>query len=237
MMIKFAVCGDDQKDLNKLCKIIYEYSDINNSYISVDSFSSVKKLLLSNKNYDCYIMDVVIENEFSGITLSKQIKNANPDVKIIIISSNIVFAKDAVNIHADYFILKPIERSEVFSALDNSLSEFSDSIITIIDNQNVKRNLPLAKIVYIETYKRITRISLTENKFVIAKVTIAKWEEKLNHNLFVRCHRGLIVNVKHIKAINGEEIYLNDQRFVYASRRCKDDVRNKFYSYMDRKFI
>lgn len=89
---------------------------INNEIKNVDCYESGKDLLQSDKSYDLYLIDVVLENEF-GRNIVMQVRRNNINASIVVVSSltNTKTLASILNSGADDYIRKPVQE-EIFIA-------------------------------------------------------------------------------------------------------------------------
>ncbi|OAA90444.1 response regulator [Clostridium ljungdahlii] len=118
---KIAIIDDSSFDC-LIEKDLFKKYNINN----VDSYKSSKDLLKSNKKYDIYLVDIILENEF-GQNLIRDIRKANLKASIIAVTSlsNPKTLAAILNCGADDFITKPINEQLFISKLKSNIKTYA----------------------------------------------------------------------------------------------------------------
>jgi DNA-binding NarL/FixJ family response regulator len=92
----------------------------------VATFQSSKELFneLKSNKFDIILIDIKLKNE-NGLDICKKVKNLNPNIKTLIISSyhNDAFIINAYNFEADGFLFKDAELVDIRKAIDTIIIE------------------------------------------------------------------------------------------------------------------
>lgn len=112
---------DDNKFDRTFIKDIFSKNDIKN----VDFYSSGKALLESNKKYDLYLIDIVLEKEF-GKNIILRLRRDNIDASIIVVSSltNTKTLSSMLNAGANDYIRKPIQEDIFIAKLKSNIRTY-----------------------------------------------------------------------------------------------------------------
>jgi DNA-binding LytR/AlgR family response regulator len=87
--------------------------------------------------------------------------------------------------------------------------------------------LKVGDILYIETYGRNLRAYTGENEYEFVG-SIGAEERKLRDFGFLRCHKGYLVNMKHIAGVNKNDFVLTTGAVIPISRQMKNEALNRF---------
>lgn len=89
---------------------------------NVDYYNSGKELFNSNKKYDMYLIDMVLENEF-GKTLIRQIRrnNINSSIIAVTVLDNNKTLSNILNCGADDIINKPLDEKLFIAKLKSNI--------------------------------------------------------------------------------------------------------------------
>ena len=102
---------DDDPDMVYILKLGFE----NNGFL-VDAFTNPKEALRrfkSNSKDFCLVLSDFRMHELSGIELAKEVKEINPDVKVILLTAFEIMDKVSLLLHVDGFIRKPVGIKEL----------------------------------------------------------------------------------------------------------------------------
>ncbi|KUO62163.1 hypothetical protein APF79_04115 [bacterium BRH_c32] len=147
---------------------------------------------------------------------------------------------------ADDYIFKPFKMKELLSAVrtrlnkhnviiednfskTNSESEDSESY-QLLDKLLIRINgrhifITIEDIVFIKADNQYTNLMTTSGKTFLMRRAIATWEEQLPENIFLRIHRGTIINmnmINKIEKIGGGRMSIRlkdiDEEFIISKR-------------------
>ena len=140
---------------------------------------------------------------------------------IIFTTAHDQYALRAFEIHAVDYLLKPFTRERLSSAVDRARKEImlgnqqvaGDSPTGRIGNRYTNRIvfksrgrivfLRVSDIRWIGAEENYVRIS-TQSETHLLRETMARLEEKLDPDMFLRIHRSSIVNLQHVKEVRTE---------------------------------
>jgi two-component system LytT family response regulator len=138
---------------------------------------------------------------------------------IIFTTAHDQYALRAFEIHAVDYLLKPFTRERLSSAVERARKEIllanqpSNSSIGPNGHRYTNRIvfksrgriifLPVSDIRWISAEENYVRIS-TQNETHLLRETMARLEEKLDPEMFLRVHRSSIVNLQHVKEVRTE---------------------------------
>lgn len=151
------------------------------------------------------------------------------------------YAMDALNNHAAYYLMKPINIDELIKAVDyvkeirlkeNALEDRVlkpklnkvDGKITL-PQQDGFQILNVSDILYCKADDNYTEIYLENKKIVVSK-TLKYFEEALSDFAFARIHKSYLVNVneviKYRKGKGGSVIVSNGKELLVSASKKKD---------------
>jgi two-component system LytT family response regulator len=138
---------------------------------------------------------------------------------IIFTTAHDQYALRAFEIHAVDYLLKPFTRERLSSAVERARKEIllanqpSNSAVGQNGHHYTNRIvfksrgrivfLPVSDIRWISAEENYVRIS-TQNETHLLRETMARLEEKLDPEMFLRVHRSSIVNLQHVKEVRTE---------------------------------
>ena len=144
--------------------------------------------------------------------------------------------QEGYDVSALQFILKPIQKDKLFSALNRAEERLVKLRKTlIIDTEAGNRKILLNDIFFLEAFGHTTAVN-TENKQYIVPQSIGSIEKLLDDS-FVRCHRSYIAGIRHIRRIFKTEIELENGKSINLSRRLYKNVNQAFIKYYKREAL
>ncbi|OQD43775.1 DNA-binding response regulator [Croceivirga radicis] len=160
--------------------------------------------------------------------------------EVIFVTAYNNYALDALNNHAAYYLMKPINIDELIKAVEYVAAikikegELTGKVLKssfaktegkiTIPQQDGFQVLDVSEIYFCKADDNYTEIYLKERKIVVSK-TLKYFEEALADFPFVRIHKSYLVNlneiVKYVKGKGGSVILTNDKELsVSASKKA-----------------
>ncbi|MBC6997115.1 LytTR family DNA-binding domain-containing protein [Cytophaga sp. FL35] len=151
------------------------------------------------------------------------------------------YAKDALNHHAAYYIMKPINIDELIKAVEyvqevrQKESSLADAVLRpktkalngkiTLPQQDGFEVLNVADILYCKADDNYTEIYLEKKKILVSK-TLKYFEEALESYDFARIHKSYLVNVnevvKYRKGKGGSVVISNGKELLVSASKKKD---------------
>ncbi len=240
--MRIAICDDTQCDLDNLQAIINNFSKQNNIKIDVEAYNNPEKLInkikyFSKNEYDFYILDVVMQ--LNGIDVASTIREYEKETPIIFATSSKEYAVDAFRVRAFDYILKPLDKNQVFECLQRVteyINKTPKSICSIKTMDHALITLDIKNITYIESNDRRMFIHLFNKEVVTSTSLRTKFLDSIPFNFedfnFICCHNSFIVNMNYIKAINDTSFILKNNEVVPISKRMFTKVKDKYIKYL-----
>ena len=185
--------------------------------------------ILMKENIDLIFLDVEMP-KMNGWELIKIIPEPKP--QIILITSNIGYAKEAFDFNVTDFILKPITHERFLKAVSKAkkiadtgnASAFSDHDI-FVRTGSILVKLNTRDIIFIEALADYAIINTASDKYTIHS-TMKGMETKLPSSLFMRVHNSFIVRLDKISNIDQNLIVINE-KLIPISRANKSALMNR----------
>lgn len=120
-----AICVDDDEMILELTVSFMEESEL---FDEVSGFSRAEDAIdyLKNNRVSMALLDVDMP-VIGGMELASRIKEIDSNISIIFLTGYAEYALDAFKVHADGYLLKPIEKEKLFEELKYVLSNKKES--------------------------------------------------------------------------------------------------------------
>jgi len=196
------------------------------------------KTLVEKHSLDLVFLDV--EMPFgTGFDLLEQLPNRT--FETVFVTAYNQYAIDALNSHAAYYLMKPINIDELIKAVDyvteirTKEDALEDRVLTpklnkvdgkiTLPQQDGFQILNVADILYCKADDNYTEIYL-ENKKILVSKTLKYFEEALTKFAFARIHKSYLVNVnevvKYRKGKGGSVVVSNGKELLVSASKKKD---------------
>ena len=238
-MIYISICDDREEDILTLKKYVRYYLKQMNLKFKLDCFLSGKDLLLSARTYDIYFLDIEMEEDINGISLGKIIKEKNITAKIIYVTGYNDYYRDAFQIHAYMYLVKPIKPSEIKTTLEdcinyiNNRNDSKDIMVFNIGGESVQ--IDTLKIIYFEARDRKIRI-VTESGEIYIRGTLKNILQEVKQYHFGMPHNAYIVNFIYIQKIEGYNLKMKNNDIVTVSQKKMVEFKNEYFEFLQQAF-
>lgn len=206
--IKFAICDDNNTDIEYVAELVNEWSKANNCFIGIDKFISAESFLFQyaeKKDYDCLLLDIEM-GEMDGVSMAKQIRKENESIQIIFITGYSEYIWEGYEVAALHYLMKPINKEKLFAVLDRAREKISknERVLNLEQSGEVVR-LPLFEIKYLEV--RQNYVTYHAKQEYTMKVSLSDAQKELDERFF-RIGRSYIINLAYVRKITKTDVYL-----------------------------
>ena len=225
--MNIAIVDDDRTETDAITGIIKEYAQRCGEKITIRTYPCGEEFVDDYRPYyyTAVFMDIYME-KMDGIETAARIRSADSNVAIIFLTSSNTHMPDAFMVHAFDYIPKPAKSDRIFKALNDLLHRSADHNMAGFDFScnGTDVLLPLSDIVSIRTGRRnYLEITDIQGSKYETRMTLEAAQESLDDARFLMIIRGVLVNMEHIRTIEGEYCYLdNNERLTLNIKKSKE---------------
>ncbi|VEU79866.1 LytR/AlgR family response regulator transcription factor [Haploplasma axanthum] len=237
-MVSIALCDDEKIFLSHYEDKIKSLSQKLKINLEIIKFTSGESLLFYLEDYptqfDIIYLDILM-NTTNGIDIGMKIKEINPSIQIIFLTSSESYVYDAFSVSPVNYLIKDRDSKkfdEVFKLAIKNVNESFDKDVFIHETRAKKLIIPYTDIVYFEVYKRIIIIHLKNRETIQIYKALNELEFELEKKKFVRAHRSYLVNMQYIKNITNQSVNLKTEEEVPLGRKYITIVRESLNDYL-----
>ncbi len=234
IQLKLAICDDDILCCEQLLSIVTEYITQNGRDISASVYHNAVDLaedVLRFGGFDIYLLDIIMP-EIDGIKLGMELRQHDPEGKILYLSSSQEYAIDSFKARPFDYILKPIQKDRIFAALDDAVDSIVNrrkkSLIVKCRENNIR--LTFDSIMYVELINRKIAYYTAGGNVIQGnsiRTTFAKSiQELLEDGRFVLCGSSLAVNLYYITMVDNDTLFFKNGGKLYIGKRSCRDLRS-----------
>ncbi len=228
-MKKIAVCDDDPKMLSAM----KEYLNSVKQIFHIDFFASGEALIKAALPYDIIFLDIDMKG-MSGIDTARKIRTYSKKAKIIYVTAYEDYRDYAFSVHAFGYLLKPVSKESILKvlleALDYAKEEAAGPKLRFQTEEGIQELLT-KDICYFEYQNRKIRIVTKKNVFHIHE-GIGTLGERLAEMGFASPHKSFVVNLAHVKAIQGYELIMANGDCLPLSQKRSPQFRQILTRYL-----
>lgn len=230
-----AICDDDKSSAELLSGIINEYSEKFDKHLYLNPAVLLADLK-SGKKFDLFILDIVMP-ELSGLELAREIRRIDENCIIIFLTGSDEFCKDAFDVEALQYLIKPINRDMLFHSLDRALryiSRIDDDTLPIETKSGihvVRKN----RIVYAEAFRHIITFHFSDGSSIEtlnSSLSLEKLAEMLCSQNFCTPHRSYIVNFSFVDYLHKLRLTMITGAVIPIPQKQFSKVRKQYSDYL-----
>lgn len=234
--MRFAICDDEAEHI----KILQAHFDARPA-LSIESepYDSGEALLAAYTNgarYDALFIDMEMPG-LNGIDTANAIREIDEQVIIIFVTSHTRYMKQAFG----HNVLDFVEKSQLDTDLPHAIDTVARELarrrlsLSIADNKKTV-HLYYDEIFYIESVAHYLEFH-TKDTVYRSRSSLSQLETSLTPDIFARAHKGFLVNLEHVRAVNAEDITLRDKDMpsIPLGEKYKADFRQAWQRYLERK--
>lgn len=231
--MRIAICDDCKDDIKHLTNLINKYSLLNALNVEIMQYECEESLFkdLKKDYFKIVFLDIYIDKSL-GIDVAKKIREIDNNCLIIFTTISPNYALDAYSVHAIDYLLKPIDFDVFENALNRCVNFFSDSFkfIQVLSNRLMIK-IPQKNIIFIEVFNKYCLIHTTDG-VIKTYMSLSKLETLIDSNVFLRCHKSYMINMKHIEEILENDFLLKNNTKIPISQDKKLIFKQEYIDYL-----
>ncbi|MEG1594201.1 MAG: LytTR family DNA-binding domain-containing protein [Oscillibacter sp.] len=235
--MRIAICDDDSLELARVASLLDSYREARDLQLTYQRYCSAAELLSNMKScqYDLLLLDILMPG-FTGIEAAREVRGFDKGVKIIFLSSSPEFALDSYTVKARDYMLKPVSRDKLFSALDSVLAEDQEVLEGLaVKTQSGMARILFTKLAFVEVRNKRLYFHLSDGSVREVYGALSDYEEKLvSRPEFCKVHRAFVVNFWQMRELTPGSFITHTGAVVPISRLLYSQARQ---AYMHHLFV
>ena len=238
-MLRFAVCDDEKNQRDKTVSLLDAYfrsrPGLDGQVESFESGDALLRRAADAGGFDLYILDILMP-ELNGIETGRRLRNLDNGGEILYLTTSNDFAADSYDVHAFYYLLKPVDQKKLFSVLDGAVEQLNRrrSSAVVVNTAAGPRRLLLERIRYVERVGRHMCYYCTDgtvNSQTIREPFREMAAALLADPRFYLCGASFVLNFQHVTGVSGQQALLDNGQTVARPRSAAMDFKKAWGSY------
>lgn len=233
--LRIAICEDIDEEMDQLIQLIQASLTAQARAYSISRFQSGNALLAHYRpgQFDIVFIDMYLGDAL-GIEVARRIRENGDDCNLIFATQSPDFALDSYAVQASHYLIKPVTRADIEEVWRRCLSPLGqdENYITLMIGRKPK-DILLTDILFIEADNKRCLIH-TLSGTLSTRVPIDQLEYMLATPAFCRCHRGYLVNFKHVARIEKDFIMSNGDT-AYIRQSDLPALRRLYQNYLQQQ--
>lgn len=231
IVMEIFIVDDCRNDRNDLIKILQKLLRITNTPAHIKVQNGIGSLFSNIHKCDLLFLDMVL-GSINGLDIGYEIKKIHPECRIVIITSFDQYSKQGYKIHADRFLSKPFNETEVLTELSGLFEEYFRNLRCIKDSNLHPSKIFVKDILYVEAINKRTRLHMTNGKEIPTPYTLKHWISELENSGFCRSHKSFLINLNYVSEATNTDVVLYSDELVPLSRNFKKDFERSHLDYL-----
>lgn len=237
-MLRIAICDDMDAELRHIVALTKEYLTERGMSVELREFCHPDALLTAceKESFHIFLLDMVMPM-VSGLELGREIRRSSTDAQIIYITTEPSFAMDAYAVNPLHYLIKPVDKVKLFSALDLAAEkvDYGKETAVTVKTKNGLRTISTDKIALCEYKCHAVIYTLINNERVQTTTISCSFAEHISPLLqdkrFIQPHVAYVVNMSIVERLDKGGFTLKSGTLVPVSGKQYTAVRNAYMSY------
>ena len=230
--MKIVVCEDEAKYSDHLIGYINEWAKEKNVAAEIFAHETAEKFLYEwddSEDYDMIFLDIKM-GSMTGMELAGIIRRSNKDIAIVFTTSMKEYAIKGYSVDAMQYILKPVSAEDCFACLDRVYHSDRNQKYFLFNDLEKTFRIPHRDIIYIEMFSHNATVVTGKEDYTFRK-TITQILAELDDDLFVKCHKSYIINIRHLEAVSKITAFMSNGSEIPLSKNVAKEINDRFYKY------
>lgn len=228
--MRIAICDDCMKDAALLKRFLGGHE----ASVYLDAESLLADMKDKNIKFDLYLLDIFMGNAMDGnamdgIELAKRLRGTQEDAAICFVSTSNDFYREAYDLYAMQYLLKPVQEAEVkklLAKVAKSIAVNREQKLSV-SSRGQTSSIPYTKILYISSREHTLTICCTDGTVQECKGKLNELALEVCGDTFMRCHQSFIVNMNHVDNLSGMDLIVAGEQ-IPVSRRYYAEVKRRY---------
>ncbi|WP_099466845.1 LytR/AlgR family response regulator transcription factor [Konateibacter massiliensis] len=233
--MRIAIVEDERSYQEQMIKYLTDFEQEYDTVIRPQVFSDGDEIVEAyengNNQWSIIFLDIKMKNK-NGIETAREIRKRDNDVVIIFITSLMQYAIKGYEVDALDFVLKPISYGQFALKMKkalNSVKKRESRFLVLFKGQRMDK-VSTDDIRYIEVQNHYLHIVTKAHTYKM-RGTMQEIEKELSNLPFARCSNAYLVNLKHVKQVTKDTVYLADTE-LSITRTKKAGFLQQFSDYL-----
>lgn len=232
--MRILICDDDSLIIEQLQKYIKGFFDRNHIKCpEIACFSNGASLLSDTGDKDILFLDIEMPG-MNGIYVGNELKKANSNIIIFIITSYSEYLDEAMRFHVFRYLSKPLDKQRLYANMKDAVDLYNNITIKIpIETRQGIYTLPTSSIIFIEAHGRKVIVHTNQRDFESVH-NMQYWLNILPKNCFFQTHRSFIINFEYVTDFDHSLIHMANSQFdAYLTKRKYSGFKEAYLLYLE----
>lgn len=237
MKYRIAICDDDRNYAKQIENFISLFCNDKSIKVTIKLYTESDKLMYSIEKrlfYDLYILDIEMP-VYSGFDILKELDRNQVKTDVILLTAHIDYAVEAHNYSQVFrYIPKTFITEKMGLALKDFFIKMEQKLGCrpyTIENKILSVKIYQEDVTYIYKDKKYAVFVMCTGEMERERCALQIIHSKLNNPDMIMLDRSYIINVRHIRRIQSNEVILEGGESIHTSREHIIELKNAFNQY------
>ena len=227
--VKIAIVDNEREELTKLSEMIAgELASLGYSDCETDTFDSGEAFLAGwhRGTYDIILLDIFMDRQ-NGVEVARRIRESDEEVRLVFCTTSNEFASESYEVNAQYYLHKPVERSDISAMFRRLNLELLDRArtITLPDGHPVI----LRNILCTDYSNHVITFYMEKEEVYRIRLSQSQLEELLlPWGFFFSPIKGMIVNFHAVERMTEDSFILHNDMVIPIARRKYKETKDAY---------
>lgn len=232
-MLRIAICDDDENDVlivKNMTTQLLKKLDID---FEIEAYTNGDAIFKEFISFDLIFLDIEMDI-INGYDLAKKIRTYDTNTKIIFITNSTEYLQVGYTVRPERYFVKPLNQDEFDYEMTTVLKEQIIDNKYILDERLGREKIYIKNIMYVEFFNRKTFLHMIDGEKPTS-LRLKEWSALLKKYNFHQTHKSFLINLKHIKKIEKNDIVLRNEEILPLSRGYRNEFKDAYYKYIGNK--
>lgn len=217
-----AVVENDARDARAVMSYIEAFSKETGVDLCATHFSNAPQFLQADASqFSLAFLDIDMPG-LNGMELARLLREDDPGIVIVFVTNMPQYALSAYEVEAADYLVKPVSYADFSLKLRKALRyvELNREHRLVLREPGGVASISVWEVLYVESSRHYLVYHTLDGEHRV-RGTMASLEGELAPLQFARCNSGYLVNLRHVRAIEGDDVLVGSERLrVSRSRRA-----------------
>ena len=230
-MLRVAIVEDEQKVADEMASFFARYGAETDTEFQVTKFPNAVNFLSGYQaGFDIICMDIEMPH-MNGMEAAKKLREIDSQVVLIFVTNLAQYAIDGYEVDAMSYMLKPTKYATFRFVIKKAMErckKAEKSKIEIMENGTLLC-LPVSAVYYVEINVHSILYHTNQGNYK-GYGTMKKVEDAVPPGQFFRCNSCYLVNLEHVKKVDGNNVWVGSE-VIQVSRPRKKSFLEALHEY------
>ena len=230
--MKIVICEDEHIFSEHLVGYIDEWAKEKSVFVETFIYTAAERFLdewNDSEDYDIIFLDIKMD-KMNGMDLAKVIRKTNSYIPIVFATNMREYVFKGYSVAAMQYLLKPVKKEDCFTCLNRVHQGSRVKKYYIVNDIEKTVKIPVSEIIYIKMFSHTATMVTTGKEYAFRK-TISQLLAELNDELFIKCHKSFIINIRHVESISKTYVIMSNDEEIPLSKDIAGKINDLFIKY------